>query len=51
LWQSPVTIVVNPRMMMTTFVDALIFLAAIPLMETFEYLHDNGILKVYLTVP
>ncbi|HEX3859354.1 MAG TPA: isoprenylcysteine carboxylmethyltransferase family protein [Pseudolabrys sp.] len=51
LWHSPPTLIVQPRMIMTTFVDALIFLTAIPLMETFEYLHDSGILPVFFKVP
>jgi protein-S-isoprenylcysteine O-methyltransferase Ste14 len=51
LWQSPTTIVVQPRNILTTFLDALVFLTAIPLMETFEYLHDSGILPVLLKLP
>jgi protein-S-isoprenylcysteine O-methyltransferase Ste14 len=51
LWQSPTTLVVHRRAMRATFLDALIFLTAIPLMEFFEYLHDSGILPVYLKLP
>jgi protein-S-isoprenylcysteine O-methyltransferase Ste14 len=51
LWQSPTTLIVHPRVMLATFFDALIFLASIPVMEMFEYLHDSGILMTYLTVP
>ena len=51
LWNSPQTITVQPRAIATTFFDALIFLTAIPLMETFEYFHDAGILPVFLKLP
>ena len=50
-WQSPATLVVHPRAMLTTFLDALIFLTAIPVMEFFEYLHDSGLLPVLLKLP
>ena len=51
LWSAPATIVVQPRTVVTTFLDALIFLAAIPVAETFDYLHGSGIVPVYLTIP
>jgi protein-S-isoprenylcysteine O-methyltransferase Ste14 len=51
LWESPMTIVVHPRQIVVTFLDALLFLTAVPLMETFEYLHDSGILPVLLRLP
>lgn len=51
LWNAPATIVVHPRTVATTFLDALVFLAAIPLAEAFDYLHGSGILPVYLTIP
>jgi protein-S-isoprenylcysteine O-methyltransferase Ste14 len=51
LWSAPATIVVHPRTVVTTFLDALIFLAAIPVAELFDVLHDSGILPAYLTIP
>ena len=51
LWQSPQTILVQPRLILTTFFDAAIFLVAIPLAEVFEYLHDIGVLPTYFSVP
>jgi protein-S-isoprenylcysteine O-methyltransferase Ste14 len=51
LWTSPDAIVVQPRKMLLTLADAAVFFAAIPLVETFEYLHDAGYLTVYFTLP
>ncbi|MGE5534093.1 MAG: methyltransferase family protein, partial [Acidobacteriota bacterium] len=51
MWESPVTLLVHPRTIVTTFLDALLFLIAIPLVELFEYLHDAGILPLYFTLP
>jgi protein-S-isoprenylcysteine O-methyltransferase Ste14 len=51
LWHSPPTLTVNPRLIATTFFDAAIFLIAIPIAETFEWLHDINVLPTWLTVP
>ncbi len=51
IWESPTTLLVQPRTIVTTFLDALLFLVAIPLVELFEYLHDTGILPLYFTLP
>jgi protein-S-isoprenylcysteine O-methyltransferase Ste14 len=51
LWQSAATVVVDLRMVRTTFFDALIFLSAIPLMEFFDYLHDVNALPLLFRVP
>jgi protein-S-isoprenylcysteine O-methyltransferase Ste14 len=51
LWQSAATVVVDLRMVQTTFFDALIFLSAIPLMESFDYLHDINALPLLFRVP
>lgn len=48
LWRAPANVVVEPRIILVTFFDALFFVAAIPLAEGFEYLHDTGILPVLL---
>ena len=51
LWTSPDAIVVQPRKMLLTLADAAVFFVAIPIVETFEYLHDAGYLTVYFTLP
>jgi protein-S-isoprenylcysteine O-methyltransferase Ste14 len=51
LWNAPETIEVRPRNVVATFIDALIFLAAIPLAEGLEYLHGVGALPNLLLLP
>jgi protein-S-isoprenylcysteine O-methyltransferase Ste14 len=51
LWHSPATLTVNPGLIVTTFFDAAIFLAAIPIAELFEWLHEIGVLPTLLAVP
>ena len=51
LWHSPPTLTVNPRLIVTTFFDAAIFLVAIPIAELFEWLHEIGALPTLLVVP
>jgi protein-S-isoprenylcysteine O-methyltransferase Ste14 len=51
LWHSPPTLTVNPGLIATTFFDAAIFLAAIPIAELFEWLHDIRLLPTLLVVP
>jgi protein-S-isoprenylcysteine O-methyltransferase Ste14 len=51
LWQDRALLQVQPKLVVTTFFDALIFLLAIPIAEGFEYLHEIGILPTYFTVP
>lgn len=51
LWTSPDSIVVQPRKMLLTLADAAVFFVAIPVVETFEYLHDAGYLTTYFTLP
>src|SRR4051812_19097392 len=51
LWNSPTSLTVQPRSMLTTFVDAAFFFVAIPIVETFEYLHETGYLTTYFTLP
>ena len=51
LWHSPDILTVQPRMITVTFLDAVIFLIAIPIAKLFEYLHDIHVLPVYFTVP
>ena len=51
LWHSPPTLTVNPGLILTTFFDAAIFLAAIPIAELFEWLHEIRALPTLLVVP
>ena len=51
LWHSPPALTVNPGLIVTTFFDAAIFLAAIPIAELFEWLHEIGALPTLLVVP
>jgi protein-S-isoprenylcysteine O-methyltransferase Ste14 len=51
LWESPTTLLVHPRQIIVTFLDALLFLIAIPITEAFDYLHHSGILPVLLRLP
>jgi protein-S-isoprenylcysteine O-methyltransferase Ste14 len=51
LWHSPPMLTVNPGLIVTTFFDAAIFLAAIPIAELFEWLHEIGALPTLLVVP
>jgi protein-S-isoprenylcysteine O-methyltransferase Ste14 len=50
-WKDTDTIEVRPRIVMTTFLDALFFLMAIPIAEGLEYLHDAGFLPTLLSLP
>ncbi len=51
LWKDAEFLEVRPRSVVTTFFDACVFLAAIPLGELFEHLHRSGILPAVLTLP
>lgn len=51
LWRDVATLEVNPRLVRVTALDASIFLLSIPLSEGFEYLHDIGLVPVFLTLP
>lgn len=50
-WRSPDVVEVRPRVVLGTFLDALVFLAAIPLAEGLEWLHDAHWLPTYLNIP
>jgi protein-S-isoprenylcysteine O-methyltransferase Ste14 len=50
-WKDAETIEIRPRLVRTTFIDALFFLIAIPIAEGLEYLHDAGILPTLLSLP
>jgi protein-S-isoprenylcysteine O-methyltransferase Ste14 len=51
LWHGPATLVVQPRLILITFTDALLFLVAIHLAEVLEHLHAIGSLPVHVWVP
>lgn len=50
-WRTSETIEVRPAHVMRTFIDACVFLVAIPLAEGFEYLHGIGALPVLFRLP
>jgi hypothetical protein len=51
LWQDVATVSVRPTLIRRTFVDACVFLLAIPLAEVAEYLHELGLLPAFLHLP
>ena len=51
LWRDVAFIEVKPRDVLRTFVDATVFLIAIPIVEGFEYLHELGALPVLFHLP
>jgi len=51
LWRDVDTLVVRPNLVLTTFVDACVFLISIPIAEGFDYLHDLGIVPVLIKLP
>jgi protein-S-isoprenylcysteine O-methyltransferase Ste14 len=51
LWADDATLTIRPPRVVMTFIDALVFLLAIPVAEGFEYLQDIGVLPVLLTLP
>ncbi|GAB4069691.1 isoprenylcysteine carboxylmethyltransferase family protein [Ancylobacter sonchi] len=51
LWQNVDTLEIRPRMVMQTFIDACVFLAAIPLAEGIEMAQAAGWLPVLWLVP
>ncbi len=51
LWRDVETLEIRPRVVLMTFVDACVFLVAIPIAEGFEFLHDIGALPVLLRLP
>jgi protein-S-isoprenylcysteine O-methyltransferase Ste14 len=51
LWRDADKLEVHPSIVRWTFIDACVFLLAIPLAEGFEYLHDAGILATLVHFP
>jgi protein-S-isoprenylcysteine O-methyltransferase Ste14 len=50
-WKNVDVLEVLPRTVARTFVDACIFLAAIPMAAAFDLLHHLGLLRVFLLLP
>jgi protein-S-isoprenylcysteine O-methyltransferase Ste14 len=50
-WKNVDALEVRTRTVARTFVDACIFLAAIPVAGTLDILHHLGLLRVFLTLP
>jgi protein-S-isoprenylcysteine O-methyltransferase Ste14 len=51
LWQNVEMLEVRPRTVARTFLDACLFLAALPAGAAFDLLHHFGLLRVFLTLP
>jgi protein-S-isoprenylcysteine O-methyltransferase Ste14 len=51
LWRDVETLEIRPRAVLMTFVDACVFLVAIPVAEGFEFLHSIGALPVLFRLP
>ena len=51
LWRNVDTLEIRPQLVWRTFVDACVFLAALPLAEGIEMAQTHGLLPVLWTVP
>lgn len=51
LWRNVDTLEIRPQLVVRTFVDACVFLAAIPLAEGIELAQTEGLLPILWTVP
>lgn len=51
LWHNVDSLEVHPGRVVRTFLDACIFLVAIPLAELFEWLQNSGFIPILLRVP
>jgi protein-S-isoprenylcysteine O-methyltransferase Ste14 len=50
-WKNVEFLEVPPRAVVTTFLDACVFLASVPLAETFEHFQHTGVIPVLLWLP
>jgi hypothetical protein len=50
-WRGVATIEIDPQRVTRTFLDACVFLLAIPLAEGLEYLQDTGAISVLFRLP
>jgi protein-S-isoprenylcysteine O-methyltransferase Ste14 len=51
LWHDSESLTIKPYNVRVTFIDACVFLLAIPIAEGFDYLHDSGIVPVLFRLP
>ncbi len=51
LWRDTETLTIRQGTVRATFIDACLFLLSIPIAESFDYLHDLGVLPVLFQVP
>jgi len=51
LWRDVPTLTITPPRVVTTFADAAVFLLAVPVAETIEWLQEIGVLPVLLVLP
>jgi protein-S-isoprenylcysteine O-methyltransferase Ste14 len=51
MWHNVEVLEIRPRAVVMTFVDACVFLVAIPVSEGFEFLHGIGALPVLFRLP
>ena len=50
-WRDVDMLQVSPRVVTRTFLDACMFLAAIPVAEALDFLHQLGVLRVFFRLP
>ena len=50
-WRGVATVEVDPARVARTFIDACVFLLAIPLAELLEYLQETGVIAVLFRLP
>ena len=51
LWRDVPTLTIIPPRVVATFADAVVFLLAVPVAETIEWLQEIGVLPVLLVLP
>lgn len=51
LWRDSDSLTIKPYNVRSTFIDACIFLIAIPIAEGFDYLHNSGVVPVLFRLP
>lgn len=51
LWHDNKTLTIEPRRVLMTFADALVFLLAVPIAEGFEYMREAGMIPTLLVLP
>lgn len=51
LWRDMESLTIKPGIVRATFIDACVFLLSIPICESFDHLHDIGVVPVLFNVP